>query len=96
LTARMIEGEILVRENKLDAGIAELREAIKLEDALNYDEPPGVVNTYPTLVRRDLDAKWLLCRSGRGLSRRLDAITGKRLVALRPGEQFKSATEERE
>jgi tetratricopeptide (TPR) repeat protein len=41
LTARMIEGEILVRENKLDAGIAELREAIKLEDALNYDEPPG-------------------------------------------------------
>ena len=41
LTARMVEGEILVRENKLDAGIAELREAIKLEDALNYDEPPG-------------------------------------------------------
>ena len=37
----MVEGEILVRENKLDAGIAELREAIKLEDALNYDEPPG-------------------------------------------------------
>jgi len=41
LAARMVEGEILVRENKLDAGIAELREAIKLEDALNYDEPPG-------------------------------------------------------
>jgi tetratricopeptide (TPR) repeat protein len=41
LTARMVEGEILVRENKLDAGISELREAIKLEDALNYDEPPG-------------------------------------------------------
>ena len=37
----MVEGEILVRENKLDAGIAELREAIRLEDALNYDEPPG-------------------------------------------------------
>ena len=37
----MTEGEILMRENKLDAGIAELREAIKLEDALNYDEPPG-------------------------------------------------------
>ena len=41
LTARMVEGEILIREDKLDAGIAELREAIKLEDALNYDEPPG-------------------------------------------------------
>jgi len=41
LAARMAEGEILVRENKLDAGIAELHEAIKLEDALNYDEPPG-------------------------------------------------------
>jgi tetratricopeptide (TPR) repeat protein len=41
LTARMVEGEILIRENKSDAGIGELREAIKLEDALNYDEPPG-------------------------------------------------------
>ncbi|MGH8092191.1 MAG: hypothetical protein ACREIF_01790 [Chthoniobacterales bacterium] len=37
----MTEGEILIRENKLDAGIAELRAAIKLEDALHYDEPPG-------------------------------------------------------
>ena len=37
----MTEGEILVRENKLDAGVAELREAIRLEDALNYDEPPA-------------------------------------------------------
>jgi predicted Zn-dependent protease len=37
----MVEGEILIRENKLDAGIAALREAIKLEDALHYDEPPG-------------------------------------------------------
>ena len=41
LAQHMIEGEILIRENKLDAGIAELREAIKLEDALKYDEPPG-------------------------------------------------------
>jgi tetratricopeptide (TPR) repeat protein len=41
LAQRMTEGEILIRENKLDAGIAELREAIKLEDALKYDEPPG-------------------------------------------------------
>jgi len=41
VAAHMVEGEILVRENKLDAGIAELRQAIQLEDALHYDEPPG-------------------------------------------------------
>jgi tetratricopeptide (TPR) repeat protein len=41
LAQHMTEGEILIRENKLDAGIAELREAIKLEDTLKYDEPPG-------------------------------------------------------
>ena len=37
----MVEGEILVREGKLDAGIEQLRAAIKAEDALVYDEPPG-------------------------------------------------------
>lgn len=37
----MVEGEILVREDKLDAGIEQLRAAIKAEDALVYDEPPG-------------------------------------------------------
>jgi tetratricopeptide (TPR) repeat protein len=37
----MLEGEILVREGKLDAGVAKLREAVKAEDALKYDEPPG-------------------------------------------------------
>lgn len=41
LATRMVEGEILVREDKLDAGITELEEAIKLEDALHYDEPPA-------------------------------------------------------
>jgi tetratricopeptide (TPR) repeat protein len=41
VAAHMVEGEILVAENKIDNGIAELREAIKLEDALHYDEPPG-------------------------------------------------------
>lgn len=41
LATRMVEGEILVREGKLDAGITELQEAIKLEDALHYDEPPA-------------------------------------------------------
>jgi tetratricopeptide (TPR) repeat protein len=37
----MLEGEILVREGKVDAGVAQLREAIKAEDVLKYDEPPG-------------------------------------------------------
>jgi hypothetical protein len=41
LAGRMVEAELLIRENKLDAGIAELREAIKLEEELKYDEPPG-------------------------------------------------------
>jgi len=37
----MLAGEILFREGKTDAGLAELREAVKREDALHYDEPPG-------------------------------------------------------
>jgi tetratricopeptide (TPR) repeat protein len=37
----MLDGEILVRENKFDDGFARLREAVKAEDALHYDEPPG-------------------------------------------------------
>ena len=37
----MVEGEILIREGKLEEGIAELRAAVKQEDALRYDEPPG-------------------------------------------------------
>jgi tetratricopeptide (TPR) repeat protein len=37
----MLDGEILVREDHVDAGLAELRKAVVAEDALNYDEPPG-------------------------------------------------------
>ena len=37
----MLEGEILVREGQIDAGVAKLREAVKAEDGLKYDEPPG-------------------------------------------------------
>jgi len=37
----MVEGEILVREGKVDEGLAQLRAAVKAEDALHYDEPPG-------------------------------------------------------
>ena len=41
VAGRMLEGEILVAEDKLDEGLAELTEAMKLEDAFRYDEPPG-------------------------------------------------------
>jgi tetratricopeptide (TPR) repeat protein len=41
LVNRMTEGEILVAEGKVDEGIAELRGAVELEDALKYDEPPA-------------------------------------------------------
>jgi tetratricopeptide (TPR) repeat protein len=41
LASAMVEGEILVRESKTDEGLAKLREAVTLEDALHYDEPPA-------------------------------------------------------
>jgi tetratricopeptide (TPR) repeat protein len=37
----MLAGEILVREGKIEEGLAQLREAVKAEDVLKYDEPPG-------------------------------------------------------
>src|SRR6266581_9256388 len=37
----MVEGEILIAEGKIDSGIEQLRAAIKKEDVLKYDEPPG-------------------------------------------------------
>ena len=37
----MLDGELLFREGKSDQGLARLREAVKQEDALHYDEPPG-------------------------------------------------------
>jgi len=37
----MVEGEILIAEEKVDSGIEQLRAAIQKEDALKYDEPPG-------------------------------------------------------
>ena len=37
----LLEGEILLKEKKTQAGLAKLREAVALEDSLRYDEPPG-------------------------------------------------------
>jgi tetratricopeptide (TPR) repeat protein len=41
VASSMVEGEILIREGKWDDGLAALRAAVKAEDALKYDEPPG-------------------------------------------------------
>ncbi len=41
IVTHMVEGEILTREDKIDAGLAELREAVKVNDQMKYDEPPG-------------------------------------------------------
>jgi hypothetical protein len=41
VVTHMVEGEILIGEGNLDGGFAELRAAVKDEDALRYDEPPG-------------------------------------------------------
>jgi tetratricopeptide (TPR) repeat protein len=41
VASRMIEGELLIAEGKLDPGLDELRAALTLEDALKYDEPPS-------------------------------------------------------
>jgi tetratricopeptide (TPR) repeat protein len=41
ITTSMLEGEILIREGKLDEGLNQLRTAVNTEDTLHYDEPPG-------------------------------------------------------
>ncbi len=37
---KVLEGELLFRRGRRDEGLAALREAVRLEDALLYDEPP--------------------------------------------------------
>ncbi|MEN3371287.1 MAG: hypothetical protein V7609_3430 [Verrucomicrobiota bacterium] len=59
LATHMIEGEILVAEGNVDAGVAELQTAVKEEDALKYDEPPA----WMIPVRHSLGA--VLMKAGR-------------------------------
>jgi len=40
VAARLLMGELLVREGQLDRGLAELRKAVAAEDKLRYNEPP--------------------------------------------------------
>jgi tetratricopeptide (TPR) repeat protein len=59
VVAPMVEGEILIREGKAEEGFEALRAAIKAEDTLRYDEPPG----WLIPVRHSLGAS--LTRAGR-------------------------------
>jgi len=40
IAEKMLEGEILYREGKVDEGVAALREAVRREETLRYTEPP--------------------------------------------------------
>ena len=52
---QLLEGEILLREGKADAGLAILKAAVTKEDALRYNEPPDWIHP----VRHALGA-WLV------------------------------------
>jgi tetratricopeptide (TPR) repeat protein len=54
----MVEGEILLREGKQEAGLSKLREAVRAEDSLHYDEPPG----WLIPVRHSLGASLIAAR----------------------------------
>ncbi len=41
IARHVLTGELLYHEGQIDKGLAELRKAIALEDALHYDEPPS-------------------------------------------------------
>jgi tetratricopeptide (TPR) repeat protein len=56
---KMLEGEVLFRDGNEKEGLAALRKAVALEDALRYDEPPEWINP----VRHALGAA--LSQSGR-------------------------------
>ena len=59
IAALTLDGEMLAKQEKLDEAVAKLREAVRLEDKLVYDEPPDWIQP----VRHTLGA--VLLRSGR-------------------------------
>jgi tetratricopeptide (TPR) repeat protein len=59
IAEKVLSGEIAIRENKTDAAIADLEEAVRREDALRYDEPPDWIQP----VRHALGAT--LVRAGK-------------------------------
>ena len=56
----VLEGEMLAQEGKFEPGAAKLREAVRLEDKLHYDEPPDWIQP----VRHTLGA--VLLSAGQG------------------------------
>jgi tetratricopeptide (TPR) repeat protein len=44
VAAHLLEGELSFQEGNRKKGLAELRKAVELEDALRYDEPPDWIN----------------------------------------------------
>jgi len=61
IAENVLAGEIAAREGRMDAAIASLREAVKREDALLYDEPPDWIQP----VRHALGAT--LVRAGKAV-----------------------------
>lgn len=59
IAALVLDGEMAARGNNFDPAIAKLREAVRLEDGLHYDEPPDWIQP----VRHTLGA--VLMRAGR-------------------------------
>jgi len=70
----VLEGEVLVRAGELDAGLEALQEAVALQDALVYSEPPDWILP----VRHPLGA--VLLREGRG--QQAEAVFRADLAAL--------------
>jgi tetratricopeptide (TPR) repeat protein len=60
VATHLLAGEVLYREGKVEAALAELREASRAEDALRYSEPPDWIHP----VRHALGAT--LLKEGRG------------------------------
>jgi len=59
IAALTLDGEMLTKQDKVDEAVAKLREAVRLEDKLVYDEPPDWIQP----VRHTLGA--VLMRFGR-------------------------------
>ena len=69
----MIQGELLFREGKRNEAYAALRQGIKAEDALVYDEPPGWMLPVRHALGGAVNGRWTIRRSRAGLSRGLGA-----------------------
>ena len=65
IAARLLDGEILLREGKIDAALAALQAAVEREDKLRYAEPPawaqpvsgGITAPLPTVSGTDISLR---------------------------------------